>query len=328
MTELRRYLHPHIDVPAGDIGVGERELGFLYGQYKKLTKRSDGVLTGKPLILGGSDFRPEATGFGVAYIAKIAIEKDGGTLKGARCAVSGSGNVAQYAAMKLLEFGAKVISLSDSNGSMVFDDGVTGKNWQALVEVRSHLITVLVCSFLFRVRINLITFLLQAKQVRRARLSSLAASQSGGTYIANHSPWKIRDFQLDYAFPCATENEINCTAATRLIKNGLKGIFEGANLPTSLSAQQVLRENNIMYIPGKAANAGGVAVSGFEMAQNAQRLSWEGSDVDDKLREKMIEIHNDIEEVSKSCSCTFEEAANRSGFLRLVEAMQCLGWIW
>jgi Glutamate dehydrogenase/leucine dehydrogenase len=302
MTELSRYIHPYTDVPAGDIGVGGRELGYLYGQYKKLTKRTDGVLTGKPLLLGGSEFRIEATGFGVVYISQIAAEKNGGTLQGARCAVSGSGNVAQYAAKKLIEIGAKVVTMSDSNGTLVFQDGMTMEDWNVIID---------------------------AKQVKRARLSSLAAgNQIKGEYHPNHSPWAINDLKAEYAFPCATQNEIDKQGAELLIQNGIKGIFEGANLPTTIEAQKLIRDSKLLYIPGKAANAGGVATSGFEMAQNAQRLNWEGHTVDEKLKTTMQSIYNQIDSVTDGGECTLEQGANRAGFLKVAEAMKSLGWIW
>ena len=301
MTELSRYIDPYIDVPAGDIGVGGREIGYLYGQYKRLTKKSDGVLTGKPRLLGGSDFRTEATGYGLIYIANIALAKRGGTLKGARCAVSGSGNVAQYTAKKLIDFGAKVISMSDSNGSIIFDNGMTEAEWKVIID---------------------------AKQAKRARLSSLFVSQTSGEYVPNHSPWKIRDLKLDYAFPCATQNEINGQAAQRLVQNGAKGVFEGANLPTTTDGQKQFRDSKIIYIPGKAANAGGVATSGFEMAQNAQRLHWEGADIDERLKRTMLSIYNQIDTITVGGECTLEEGANRVGFLKVAEAMKSLGWVW
>jgi glutamate dehydrogenase (NADP+) len=302
MTELSRYIHPYTDVPAGDIGVGGRELGYLYGQYKKLTKRTDGVLTGKPLLLGGSEFRIEATGFGVVYISQIAVEKNGGPLQGARCAVSGSGNVAQYAAKKLIDIGAKVVTMSDSNGTLVFQDGMTLEDWNAVID---------------------------AKQVKRTRLSSLTeSSQVKGKYRPNQSPWTIGDLNIEYAFPCATQNEIDKQGVQLLIQNGIKGIFEGANLPTTTDAQKVIREKKLLYIPGKAANAGGVATSGFEMAQNAQRIHWEGNTVDEKLKATMQSIYNQIDSVNDGGECTLEQGANRAGFLKVADAMKSLGWVW
>lgn len=301
MNELVKHIGGNTDVPAGDIGVGEREIGYLFGQYKKLSNDNDGTLTGKPLILGGSFLRPEATGFGAIYLAQIAVEREGGTLKGKRCAVSGSGNVAQYAAKKLIDLGAKVITMSDSNGTLVFKNGMTLEEWNTVVEI---------------------------KQKKRGRLSSLKLCDQNTEYIANHSPWKLRDLKLDYAFPCATQNEINGTSMDRLIDNGLVGVFEGANLPTTLAGQKHLREKKILYIPGKACNAGGVSVSGFEMSQNAMHLRWTNEEVDAKLKETMHAIYNQIDHVKEGGECTLEEGANRAGFLKVASAMKKLGWIW
>uniref|UniRef100_A0A7S4MH75 glutamate dehydrogenase (NADP(+)) n=2 Tax=Odontella aurita TaxID=265563 RepID=A0A7S4MH75_9STRA len=301
MTELYRYLHPSTDVPAGDIGVGGREIGYLYGQYKRLTnKHGEGVLTGKSLLFGGSPFRPEATGFGLIYISKIAIERQlGKSLEGARCAVSGSGNVAQYAAAKLMEFGARVITFSDSNGVLVFDDGMTKEDLKTVIE---------------------------AKQVKRARLYSIEDEVSG-KYVPRESPWTLEGTTYDFAFPCATQNEIDGEAANRLVQNGCKGVFEGANLPTTIEGQDVLREKTgVLYIPGKAANAGGVGVSGFEMSQNAQRLQWKPEDVDNKLQDMMASIYDQM--ISSPGGGTLEEGANRAGFLKIVQAMRELGAIY
>lgn len=300
MTELYRYLHPSTDVPAGDIGVGGREINYLYGQYKRLTnKHGEGVLTGKSLLFGGSPFRPEATGFGLVYISKIAIEKQlGRSLEGARCAVSGSGNVAQYAAKKLIEFGAHVVTVSDSNGVLVFDGGMTEADLESVIE---------------------------AKQVRRARLYSIEKNVTG-KYIPRESPWTLENSQYDFAFPCATQNEIDGEAAKHLIENGAKGFFEGANLPTTLEGQKVIREKGILYIPGKASNAGGVGVSGFEMSQNAQRLQWNPEDVNNKLQDMMASIYDQM--VSSARGGTLEEGANRAGFLKVVQAMRELGSVY
>jgi len=302
MTELFRYLHPSTDVPAGDIGVGGREIGYMYGQYKRLTnKHGEGILTGKSLLFGGSPFRPEATGYGLIYIAKIAIEKKlGRSLVGARCAISGSGNVAQYAAQKLMEFGAKVVTVSDSNGVLVFDDGMTQEDWDAVIE---------------------------AKQVKRARLLSIE-EQVTGHYVPNESPWTIKDAKYDFAFPCATQNEINGESAKHIIKCGVKGVFEGANLPTSLSGQDAIREYpEVIYIPGKASNAGGVGVSGYEMSQNAQKLQWKPKEVDDKLQDMMASIYEQMV-TSSGDGGTLEEGANRAGFLKVAQAMMELGWVY
>jgi glutamate dehydrogenase (NADP+) len=299
MTELYRHIGPSTDVPAGDIGVGGREIGYMYGQYKRLTNRhGEGVLTGKSILFGGSHIRPEATGYGLVYISKIAIEKKlGKSLEGARCAVSGSGNVAQYAAQKLMQLGAKVITMSDSNGVLIFDDGMTEEDWKEVVH---------------------------AKQVRRARLSSIEDDVTG-RYVANESPWSV-DVNYDFAYPCATQNEVTKDGADRLVKNGTKGVFEGANLPTDAGGQQVLRDNVDscpLYIPGKASNAGGVGVSGLEMSQNAVRLQWKPEEVDGKLQDMMASIFEQME----SSGDTLEKGANRAGFLKVAKAMKELGWV-
>lgn len=298
MTELYRYLHPSTDVPAGDIGVGGREIGYLYGQYKRLTNRhGEAVLTGKSSNLGGSPLRPEATGFGLVYIAKLAMEKKLGTsLEGMRCAVSGSGNVAQYACRKLLDLGAKVITVSDSNGVIVFEDGMTDPDWKAIM---------------------------QCKNEERARLSSLRI----GKYFPDKTPWTV-GVNYDLAFPCATQNEITKEGAELLVKNGVLGVFEGANLPTNAEAQDILRASpSVIYIPGKASNAGGVGVSGFEMSQNAQRLRWKPEDVDEKLQEMMANIYRKMSQ-SESSGSTLEQGANRAGFLKVARAMKELGWVY
>ena len=300
MTELYRYLHPSTDVPAGDIGVGGREIGYMYGQYKKLTnKHGEGVLTGKSLLFGGSPFRPEATGYGLVYMTKLAVEdKLGRSLEGMRCAVSGSGNVAQFATQKLLEFGAKVITVSDSSGVLVFEKGMT----------EDDLNTVMHC-----------------KNVRRGRLSSIEGEVSG-TYFADMSPWHV-DVKYDLALPCATQNEIDLDGAKLLVKNGVLGVLEGANLPTAAEAQDHLRTHKILYVPGKASNAGGVGVSGLEMSQNAQRLTWKPEEVDQKLQEMMETIYG-LMRKEESKGGSLEEGANRAGFIKVATAMKELGWVY
>ena len=302
MTELHRYLHPSTDVPAGDIGVGGREIGYMYGQYKRLSnKHGEGILTGKSLNFGGSPLRPEATGYGLVYMTEIAVKhKLGRSMDGMRCAVSGSGNVAQYASHKLLELGAKVLTLSDSNGVMLFEDGLTMKDWETVME---------------------------CKNVKRARLSSLEGKVDG-KYFPNKTPWSI-DVKYDIALPCATQNEIDEDAAKLLVRNGVRAVLEGANLPTNLEAQQVFRSANpsVVYVPGKASNAGGVGVSGLEMSQNAQRLTWKPEEVDMKLKEMMTNIYSQMEEMEKQGG-TLEVGANRAGFLKVATAMKELGWIY
>lgn len=301
MTELHRYLHPSTDVPAGDIGVGGREIGYMYGQYKRLTnKHGEGILTGKSILFGGSPFRPEATGYGLVYITKLAVEKKlNRSLEGMRCAASGSGNVWMYCAQKLMSYGAKVMTASDSNGVLLFDDGMTQEDWDAIVE---------------------------CKQVRRERLSALDGKVSG-RYMAKETPWSL-DVAYDLALPCATQNEIQKDAAKRLIKNGVLGVMEGANLPTNMEAQEVLRKNpDVIYIPGKASNAGGVAVSGMEMSQNAQRLTWKPEEVDEKLQNTMSNIYKQMEDAAGKDG-TLEQGANRAGFMKVAQAMKELGWMY
>jgi glutamate dehydrogenase (NADP+) len=300
MTELFRYLHPSTDVPAGDIGVGGREIGYMYGTYKRLTNRhGEGVLTGKSLLFGGSPFRPEATGYGLVYITKLAVEKRlNQSLEGMRCAVSGSGNVAQFASKKLLEFGAKVMTVSDSDGVLLFEDGMTEKDFNMIVE---------------------------CKNVKRSRLSSLDGKVSG-RFIEKKSPWGL-DVKYDIALPCATQNEIDKEGAKRLLENGVLAVCEGANLPTTLKGQEVIRTKpDVIYLPGKASNAGGVGVSGFEMSQNAQRLTWEPEDVDRKLQKMMSDIYSIMEENAGEGS-TLEAGANRAGFIKVATAMKELGWV-
>jgi len=298
MTELFRYIGSSTDVPAGDIGVGGREIGFMNGQYKRLSNlHGEGVLTGKGLC-GGIELRPEATGFGTVYIAKHAIEdKLKRTLEGSRCAVSGSGNVSQYASRMLIDLGAKVVSVSDSNGCIVFENGMTDDDWDKLIE---------------------------AKQVKRSRLSTLKTS---GKYIDGASPWTLPDLQVDFAFPCATQNEIDEKGADLLMKKGTMGIFEGANLPVTAEGQGVFRlKPEVIYIPGKAANAGGVGVSGLEMSQNASRTYWKREKVDIMLKEMMAGIYQQMKEGAGEDG-TLEQGCNRAGFLKVAHALKELGWV-
>jgi len=302
MTELAPYLHPSTDVPAGDIGVGGREIGAMYGQYKRLkNKHGEGILTGKGALWGGSPFRPEATGYGLVYIMKIAVEKGlGKSMEGMRCALSGSGNVCQYAAQKCIEFGAKVITVSDSSGCIVFENGMTTEDLAIMID---------------------------CKEVKRARLSTLEGSGSfSGKYHAGESPWSL-DQKYDLALPCATQNEISGESAARLVKNGVVGVGEGANLPTDMAGQDVFRANNVIYIPGKAANAGGVGVSGLEMAQNAQRLTWKPEEVDNRLKDMMAGIYQQMEDHAPEGG-TLEQGANIAGFIKVVQGMKELGWFY
>lgn len=272
----------------------------MYGTYKRLTnKHGEGVLTGKSAFLGGSPLRPEATGYGLVYITQLAIEKRlHRSMEGLRCAVSGSGNVAQNAARKLMKFGSKVLTLSDSNGVLFFEDGMTSQDLETIVE---------------------------CKNVNRGRLSSLEGKTSG-KYFAQQSPWQL-DVPFDVALPCATQNEIDENGARRLVKNGILALCEGANLPTNLEAQDVIRaQPDVIYLPGKASNAGGVGVSGLEMSQNAQRLTWTEEEVDRNLQDMMANIYHQMEAATKTGG-TLEEGANRAGFIKVAQAMKELGWV-
>jgi glutamate dehydrogenase (NADP+) len=311
MIELYRYIHPSTDVPAGDMGVGSREIGYLYGQFKRLTNRhgDGGVLTGKSILVGGIPLRPEATGYGLVYITQIAIQKQyQRSLTDIRCAVSGSGNVAQFAAQKLIQLGAKVVTISDSNGVLVFDNGMTNEDLNIIME---------------------------CKNLHRGRLSSLQNAITG-KYIPDMSPWSlIPDVKYEIALPCATQNEIKADHADRMVLHGVKGIFEGANLPLTIEAHDIVRQSEILYIPGKASNAGGVGVSGLEMSQNAQRLVWTTDDVDSKLHSMMSNVYDQMIEQQKLAetnhsnkNCTLEQGANRAGFIKVADAMKELGWLY
>eukprot|EP00569_Conticribra_weissflogii_P007185 CAMPEP_0171349940 /NCGR_PEP_ID=MMETSP0878-20121228/35115_1 /TAXON_ID=67004 /ORGANISM="Thalassiosira weissflogii, Strain CCMP1336" /LENGTH=450 /DNA_ID=CAMNT_0011854731 /DNA_START=42 /DNA_END=1391 /DNA_ORIENTATION=- len=300
MTQLCRYIDASTDVPAGDIGVGGREIGFMYGQYKLLSnKHGEGVLTGKSLAFGGIHLRPEATGYGTVYMAKHAIEdKLKKSLDGTRCAISGSGNVAQYAAEMLMLLGAKVVTISDSNGVLVFENGMTSDDFDKFLD---------------------------AKQVGRIRLGALEGSVSG-KYIPDQSPWTLPDVQVDFAFPCATQNEIDEAGASLLMKKGCMGVFEGANLPVTAEGQNVFRtDRTFLYIPGKAANAGGVGVSGLEMSQNASRTYWKKEKVDAMLKEMIAGIYKQMTDAAGEDG-TLEEGCNRAGFLKVANALKELGW--
>ena len=301
MTELFRYIHPSTDVPAGDIGVGGREIGYMYGMYKRLANRhGEGVMTGKGLDWGGSFHRPEATGYGLVYMTKLALEKEiKKPMKGLRVAVSGSGNVAQYTARKLIDVQAKVCTMSDSNGVLVFDKGMTDEDWNKVSNLKNN---------------------------TRGRLSELEGAVTG-KYLDKQTPWSI-DVRYDVALPCATQNEILKEDAERLVKNGVLAVVEGANLPTEAGAQAVLRNSEkVLYIPGKASNAGGVGVSGMEMSQNAQRLVWRAEEVDNRLQEMMESIYRSMKDATTSGG-SFEQGANRAGFLKVAQAMKDLGWVY
>ncbi len=293
MTELFRHIGPVTDVPAGDIGVGGREIGYLFGQYKRLKNEFTGVLTGKALGWGGSLIRPEATGYGSVYFAQEMLAAKGQSIEGKTCLVSGSGNVAQYTVEKLNQLGAKPVSLSDSNGSIYDPDGINEEKLQ---------------------------FVLELKNVRRGRISEYASKYPSAKYLEGKRPWSI---PCDCAFPSATQNEINGADAAELIKNGCKLVSEGANMPSDLDAVKVFLDNKIFYGPGKAANAGGVATSGLEMSQNAQFMSWSREEVDAKLKNIMKNIHHNAYTTAAEYDCpgNYVAGANIAGFLKVANAM-------
>ena len=297
MTELSKYIGEDVDVPAGDIGVGGREIGFLYGQWVKMTGRPTGVLTGKPLMLGGSLIRPEATGFGLVYFAEHAMKNIGESLEGKRVAISGSGNVAIYAMRKCLDLGAKVVTFSDSSGLVHDRDGVDEEKW---------------------------AFLRELKEVRRGRVGEYAERFSKNvSFHAGEEPWGV---ECDVALPCATQNELGADEAKQLVKNGVRLVGEGANMPTTPEATEHLQQSKVLFCPGKAANAGGVGVSGLEMSQNAQRLSWTREEVDGKLGEIMERIHEAcVEHGSGGEVVDYVRGANVAGFMKVAEAILAQG---
>lgn len=291
MNELFRHLGPNTDVPAGDIGVGGREIGYMFGQYKKLRNEFTGVLTGKGLNWGGSLIRPEATGYGAVYFAQEMLKTRGDSLKGKIVAVSGSGNVAQYTVEKCNQLGAKVVALSDSNGTYYDDNGI---NEEKLV------------------------YVMECKNVRRGRIKE-CAEKFGCDYYENKEPWVIK---CDVAFPSATQNEINENEAKKLVKNGCICVSEGANMPCTLEAIEVFQNAKILFGPGKAANAGGVAVSGLEMSQNSLHLSWTREEVDTKLKSIMQAIHAQCVEFGKKGKyIDYVDGANIAGFIKIADAM-------
>lgn len=298
MSELYRHIGADTDVPAGDIGVGGREIGFLYGQYKKLRNEFTSVLTGKGLVYGGSLIRPEATGYGTVYFADSMLKTKGDSMAGKRVLISGSGNVAQYAAEKCIQLGAKVLTVSDSNGFVQFaDSGMTEAQLAVLMEL---------------------------KEVRRERLSVYAKEQ-GLQYFENQRPWAVA---ADVALPCATQNELDENDAKTLLGNGVKCVAEGANMPSTLGAVEAFIQAKILYAPGKASNAGGVATSGLEMSQNAIRLSWTREEVDQRLFDIMANIHeNCIANGSEGGYTNYVNGANIAGFKKVADAMLAQGVI-
>ncbi|MBT5078077.1 MAG: NADP-specific glutamate dehydrogenase [Candidatus Marinimicrobia bacterium] len=291
MSELFRHIGPNTDVPAGDIGVGGREIGFMFGQYKRLCNEFAGVLTGKGLNWGGSLIRPEATGYGAVYFAKEMLNENGDNFKGKTVAISGSGNVAQFATEKVIQLGGKVVTLSDSTGTIYDADGIDGEKLQ---------------------------FIMDLKNKKRGRIKEYA-DKYGCEYWSDKRPWGAK---CDVAIPCATQNEINGDEAKHLVKNGCLCVVEGANMPTEPEAVEVFLEKGVLFGPGKAANAGGVAVSGLEMSQNSMRLNWSREEVDEKLKDIMKNIHSQCVKYGKSGdSVNYVKGANIAGFIKVADSM-------
>ncbi len=295
MTELQRHIGPNTDVPAGDIGVGGREIGFMYGQYKRLRNEFTGVLTGKGLNWGGSLIRPEATGYGQVYFAREMLATRGDSFEGKTVTVSGSGNVAQYATEKVIEFGGKVVTLSDSGGYIHDPEGIDSEK---------------------------LAWVMDLKNVRRGRISEYV-EKWGGTYVEGKRPWEVK---CDIALPSATQNEINAEEAKVLVDNGCFCVSEGANMPTEPEGIEVFLKAKILYGPGKAANAGGVATSGLEMSQNSMRLNWTREEVDAKLDKIMCDIHETCVKYGKEGDyIDYVKGANIGGFIKVADAMLDLG---
>ncbi|MFJ4119321.1 NADP-specific glutamate dehydrogenase [Pseudomonas psychrophila] len=295
MSELYRHIGSDVDVPAGDIGVGAREIGFMFGQYKRLSNQFTSVLTGKGMSYGGSLIRPEATGFGCVYFAQEMLKRSGQRIDGKRVAISGSGNVAQYAARKVMDLGGKVISLSDSEGTLYCEAGLSEEQWEALMDL---------------------------KNVKRGRISELAG-QFGLEFLGGQHPWNLA---CDIALPCATQNELDAEAARTLLSNGCVCVAEGANMPTTLEAVDLFIEAGILFAPGKASNAGGVAVSGLEMSQNAMRLLWTAGEVDSKLHNIMQSIHHAcVHYGEENGRINYVKGANIAGFVKVADAMLAQG---
>ena len=297
MTELFRHIGPDTDVPAGDMNVGGREIGYLFGQYKRLANEWTGVLTGKGLSFGGSLIRPEATGYGDVYFAENMLAKRGQTFEGKRCVISGSGNVATYAAEKLIQLGAKVLTLSDRSGAIVVKDGITP---------------------------DLLAEVMNLKTVKRGELSEIKAK--GVQFVAKKNSWQLVD-KIDAAFPCARQNELDGKDAAYLLKHGCTVVAEGANMPSTPDAIDAFVKAKIMYSPGKASNAGGVATSGLEMSQNSERLSWSREEVDAKLKGIMKSIHDNAWEAAAKYGKkgNYVVGANIAGFTKVADAMVAQG---
>ncbi|MEH6534821.1 MAG: NADP-specific glutamate dehydrogenase [Psychroserpens sp.] len=297
MTELYRHIGPNTDVPAGDIGVGGREIGYLFGQYKRLQNEFTGVLTGKGISYGGSLIRPEATGYGCVYFAKNMLATSGESFEGKTVVISGSGNVAQYACEKATQLGAKVVTMSDSGGYIHDTDGIDADK---------------------------LAFIMNLKNVKRGRISEYVDTYTSASYHAGDRPWSVN---CDIALPCATQNELNGDEAKQLINNNVIAVAEGANMPTTPEAIEALQKAKVLFSPGKASNAGGVATSGLEMSQNSLRLSWTREEVDEKLKKIMDDIHESCVQYGTGADgyVDYVKGANVAGFVKIADAMLAQG---
>ncbi|WP_276168927.1 NADP-specific glutamate dehydrogenase [Zobellia alginiliquefaciens] len=299
MTELCRHIGPNTDVPAGDIGVGAREIGFLFGMYKKIRNEFTGVLTGKGLSWGGSKIRPEATGYGTVYFAQSMLKTKNESFNGKTVVISGSGNVAQYAAEKVLQLGGKIVTLSDSGGYIYDADGIDAEK---------------------------LAFVMELKNERRGRISEYTEKYTNAEFHQGKTPW---DVKCDIALPCATQNELLVDDAKTLLANGCMCVAEGANMPCDADAVHAFHDAKILFAPGKASNAGGVATSGLEMSQNSLRISWTREEVDERLRDIMEDIHDSCIEYGKEEDgfCNYVKGANIAGFVKVADAMLAQGVI-
>lgn len=297
MTELYRHIGPNLDVPAGDIGVGGREVGFMFGQYKRIQNEFTGVLTGKGPSFGGSRMRPEATGYGNVYFAESMLKTKGDTLEGKTVLVSGSGNVAQFAAEKATELGAKVLTMSDSAGYIYDADGIDAEKLAYIQEI---------------------------KNVNYGRISDYLNKYPNAKFVAGKRPWEVK---ADVALPCATQNELNEEEAKALIANGCICVSEGANMPSTPEAVTVFQKAKILFAPGKASNAGGVATSGLEMSQNSLRMGWTSEEVDEKLKRIMLDIHASCVKYGSDANghVDYVKGANIAGFVKVADAMLAQG---
>ena len=299
MSELCRHIGPNTDVPAGDIGVGAREIGFLFGKYKKIRNEFTGVLTGKGLSWGGSKIRPEATGYGTVYFAQSMLKTKNDDVKGKTVVISGSGNVAQFAAEKVIQLGGKVVTMSDSSGFIYDKDGINEEK---------------------------LAFIMDLKNNKRGRISEYADKYSSATFHKGEKPWGVK---CEIALPCATQNELNLDHAKELMKNGCICVAEGANMPSTAEAIHAFHDAKLLFAPGKASNAGGVATSGLEMSQNSLRISWTREEVDERLKDIMEDIHDSCIEFGKEEDgyCNYVKGANIAGFVKVADAMLAQGVI-